>query len=122
MSHAWFELPIPGVQCISHKSQVSKQLPRPNFGRKPVRTRGGELLAPLIPRAVTGRRRVSDRQVLNGMVYKMRTGISWRDLPERYGPWKTVYRPTAGITTPHHLRQQPEEISRDAKVGLAVPG
>ncbi|MGQ4442057.1 IS5 family transposase [Streptomyces violaceoruber] len=49
-----------------------------------------ELLAPLIPRAATGRPRVSDRQVINGMVYKIRTGISWRDLPERYGPWKTV--------------------------------
>ncbi|MGW0621417.1 IS5 family transposase [Streptomyces sp. NPDC002765] len=50
-----------------------------------------DLLAPLIPRAVTGRPRVSDRQVINGMVYKIRTGISWRDLPERYGPWQTVY-------------------------------
>ncbi|MGJ5832021.1 IS5 family transposase [Streptomyces ossamyceticus] len=50
-----------------------------------------ELLAPLIPRAATGRPRVKDRQVVNGMVYKIRTGISWRDLPERYGPWKTVY-------------------------------
>ncbi|MBO3676553.1 transposase, partial [Streptomyces sp. NEAU-YJ-81] len=38
-----------------------------------------ELLAPLVPRAVTGRPRVSDRQVINGMVYKIRTGISWRD-------------------------------------------
>ncbi|MFF4060804.1 IS5 family transposase [Streptomyces sp. NPDC001668] len=50
-----------------------------------------ELLAPLIPRAATGRPRVEDRQVVNGMVYKIRTGVSWRDLPERYGPWKTVY-------------------------------
>ncbi|MFI8194559.1 IS5 family transposase [Streptomyces sp. NPDC085946] len=50
-----------------------------------------ELLAPLIPRAATGRPRVEDRQVVNGMVYKIRTGISWRDLPERYGPWKTVH-------------------------------
>ncbi|MFE9069260.1 IS5 family transposase [Streptomyces violaceusniger] len=50
-----------------------------------------ELLAPLIPRAATGRPRAGDRQVINGMVYKIRTGISWRDLPERYGPWKTVY-------------------------------
>ncbi|MGW3208672.1 transposase [Streptomyces sp. NPDC001135] len=50
-----------------------------------------ELLAPLIPRSATGRPRVEDRQVVNGMVYKLRTGISWRDLPERYGPWKTVY-------------------------------
>lgn len=50
-----------------------------------------ELLAPLIPRAATGRRRVSDRQVINGMVYKIRTGLTWRDLAERYGPWQTVY-------------------------------
>ncbi|WP_408052922.1 transposase [Streptomyces sp. HO565] len=50
-----------------------------------------ELLAPLIPRATTGRPRVADRQVINGMVYKIRTGISWRDLPARYGPWQTVY-------------------------------
>ncbi|WP_184829849.1 IS5 family transposase [Streptomyces griseomycini] len=50
-----------------------------------------ELLAPLIPQAATGRPRVEDRQVINGMVYKIRTGISWRDLPERYGPWKTMY-------------------------------
>ncbi len=49
------------------------------------------MLAPLIPQAATGRPRVSDRQVINGMVYKIRTGISWRDLPERYGPWQTVY-------------------------------
>lgn len=34
---------------------------------------------------------MADRQVINGMVYKIRTGISWRDLPERYEPWKTVY-------------------------------
>ncbi|MGX1249635.1 transposase [Streptomyces ambofaciens] len=34
---------------------------------------------------------MEDRQVINGIVYKIRTGVSWRDLPERYGPWKTVY-------------------------------
>ncbi|MEU6475460.1 transposase [Streptomyces sp. NPDC047017] len=58
-----------------------------------------ELLAPLIPRAATGRPRVSDQQVVNGMVYKIRTGISWRDRPKRYGPWKTVY------TRFHHYTQ-----------------
>ncbi|OSP29006.1 hypothetical protein B7767_40040 [Streptomyces sp. 13-12-16] len=50
-----------------------------------------ELLAPLIPRAATGRPRVEDRQVINGMVYKIRTGISRRDLPERYGFWQTAH-------------------------------
>ncbi|MFF8847944.1 transposase, partial [Streptomyces sp. NPDC015127] len=53
--------------------------------------RESRLLAPLIPRAFTGRPRVEDRQVVNGMVYKIRTEISRRDLPARYGPWKTVY-------------------------------
>ncbi|WP_369016233.1 transposase, partial [Streptomyces hesseae] len=33
-----------------------------------------ELLAPLIPSAVRGRPRVEDRRVINGMVYKIRTG------------------------------------------------
>ncbi|MFF2996965.1 transposase [Streptomyces sp. NPDC057950] len=50
-----------------------------------------ELLTSLIPRVATGRPRVEDRQVVNAMVYKLRTAISWRDLPERYGPWKTVH-------------------------------
>ncbi|WP_089682731.1 IS5 family transposase [Catalinimonas alkaloidigena] len=31
------------------------------------------------------------RQVLNGMLWILSTGAPWRDLPERYGPWKTVY-------------------------------
>jgi transposase len=31
------------------------------------------------------------RQVVNGILYRLRTGIPWRDLPERFGPWKTVY-------------------------------
>ncbi|GAA4486454.1 hypothetical protein GCM10023191_012640 [Actinoallomurus oryzae] len=29
--------------------------------------------------------------MINGMLFKAKTGVAWRDLPERYGPWKTVY-------------------------------
>ncbi len=29
--------------------------------------------------------------VLNGILWILRTGAPWRDLPERYGSWKTVY-------------------------------
>jgi transposase len=32
------------------------------------------------------------RQVLTGILFRARTGIPWRDLPERYGPWQTVYK------------------------------
>ncbi|MGY1583874.1 transposase [Streptomyces sp. MN13] len=49
-----------------------------------------DLLAPLIPRAVTGRPRADDRRVING-IYKIRTDLPWRCLPDRYGPWQTLY-------------------------------
>ncbi|MYS44801.1 transposase [Streptomyces sp. SID5998] len=42
----------------------------------------------MIRRAATGRPRVEDRRAINGMAYKTRTGVSWRDLPEGYGPWR----------------------------------
>jgi len=29
------------------------------------------------------------RTVINGILWKLRTGAPWRDLPERYGPWQT---------------------------------
>ncbi|GAA3117279.1 hypothetical protein GCM10010521_01250 [Streptomyces rameus] len=31
------------------------------------------------------------RQVVNGVLYRIRTGVQWRDLPERFGQWKTVH-------------------------------
>ncbi len=31
------------------------------------------------------------RQVIDGIMHRVRTGVQWRDLPERFGPWKTVY-------------------------------
>ena len=33
------------------------------------------------------------RQVVEGIVYRYRTGIAWRDLPrEQFGPWQTVWK------------------------------
>ncbi|MFG3368869.1 IS5 family transposase [Streptomyces sp. NPDC048156] len=31
------------------------------------------------------------RQVIDGILHRVRTGVQWRDLPERFGPWKSVY-------------------------------
>jgi transposase len=31
------------------------------------------------------------RQVINGMCWKLATGAPWRDIPERYGSWKTCH-------------------------------
>jgi transposase len=35
--------------------------------------------------------RVSDRRVLNGIFWVLRSGAPWRDLPESYGPPTTCY-------------------------------
>jgi transposase len=49
-------------------------------------------IAPLLPaRGGRGRQWRDHRQVINGILWKLRTGAPWRDLPERYGPWKTCH-------------------------------
>jgi len=45
----------------------------------------------ILPTKVRGVKRVDDRRVLNGIFYVLRTGIPWRDLPQQYGPYTTVY-------------------------------
>lgn len=53
-----------------------------------------ERIAPLLPPEKTGkpgRPAKENRQMLNAMVWIARSGAPWRDLPERYGPWKSVY-------------------------------
>lgn len=45
---------------------------------------------PLIHRH--GRRsKLGDRSFVDAVIYVLKTGTPWRDLPERYGNWKTVY-------------------------------
>jgi transposase len=51
-----------------------------------------ESLSPHLPSVVTGGRpREDDRRVLNGIVWKIRSGAPWRDVPARYGSWKSIY-------------------------------
>ena len=38
----------------------------------------------------TGRPNLHHRQVINGILWVLRTGAPWRDMPERYGSWSTV--------------------------------
>lgn len=38
-----------------------------------------------------GRPAKDNRIMLNGIIYWLNTGIPWRDLPERFGPWQSVY-------------------------------
>ena len=42
-------------------------------------------------RTKRGRPAQDHRKLLNGIVWVLRTGAPWRDLPERYGKWTTIY-------------------------------
>jgi transposase len=49
-------------------------------------------IAPLLP--PTGRpggQWADHRRTVNGILWKLSTGVPWRDVPERYGPWQTCY-------------------------------
>jgi transposase len=47
----------------------------------------------LLPPENTGEGRPSkpNRAMFNGMLWQAKTGAPWRDLPEYYGSWQTVY-------------------------------
>jgi transposase len=48
----------------------------------------------LLPPEDRGRGRpptIKNREALEGILYILRTGTPWRDLPSAYGPWHTIY-------------------------------
>lgn len=54
-----------------------------------------EQIEPLLPSNAGRRGRPfgDNRRVVEGIAYRYRTGIPWRDLPrEEFGPWKTVWK------------------------------
>jgi transposase len=50
-------------------------------------------IEPLLPAQYGKGRPFRDhRQVIEGIVFRYRAGVAWRDLPERFGPWQTVWK------------------------------
>lgn len=52
------------------------------------------VIEPLVPSS-QGRRGKplrDSRQVIDGIIFRYRTGIPWRDLPAEFGPWQTVWK------------------------------
>lgn len=44
------------------------------------------------PTGKRGRPFADPRVIIEGIIYRLRAGIPWRDLPECFGPWQTVHR------------------------------
>ncbi len=49
------------------------------------------IIEPLLPNKPRGVPRVDDRRVLNGILWRFRSGAPWAEIPERYGPSTTCY-------------------------------
>lgn len=63
------------------------------MGRGDLTNAEWDRLESFLPRGGARGGRWSDhRRVINGVLYRVRTGVQWRDLPERFGPWETVYK------------------------------
>jgi transposase len=52
------------------------------------------LLKDLLPaeRGRKSRPALDNRMIVNGILWRIRTGAPWRDLPDKYGKWMTVYQ------------------------------
>lgn len=52
-----------------------------------------ERLAPLLPPQSRkgGKQPLPHRPLVNGILWRARTGAPWRDIPERYGKWNTIH-------------------------------
>lgn len=53
-----------------------------------------EQIQPLLPKPIkrVGRPEVDPRKVLNGIIFVLKTGCAWRDMPKKYGSYTTCWR------------------------------
>ena len=73
-------------------------------------------IQPLLPPENTGKKgrpRKDDRTMVNGMLWMNRSGAQWRQLPERYGPWQSVYARFAKWRDDGILKSIFTELSKD---------
>src|SRR6266566_246203 len=58
------------------------------------------ILNPLLPdRGERGPAIADKRRTMNGILWVLRTGAPWRDLPERYGKWNSAFASPAGASS-----------------------
>src|SRR6478672_4352422 len=53
-----------------------------------------QLIEPMMPSSdgKQGNQFRDHRQVVEGIIYRFRSGLAWRDLPGEFGPWQTVWK------------------------------
>lgn len=70
------------------------------------------------PRSMLG-----DRLFIEAVLYRAKTGLPWRDLPDRFGPWKSVYNRFANWARKGHFAVIFRELQLEVDdVGSIVDG
>ena len=70
------------------------------------------------PEAIRG-----DRLFVEAVLYRAKTGCPWRDLPERFGPWKSVYNRFANWAKQGHWATIFQELQVEVdETGSIVDG
>ncbi len=65
--------------------------------------------------AATGRPRVDDRAALNGVLWVLRSGARWKDLPERFPSYQTCHRRFQAWVESRALRAVLETLAEDLR-------
>ena len=64
-------------------------------------------IEPLLPplKGRMGRPRAPYRPLIEGAIFRLRTGVAWRDLPAEFGPWPDGVKAPVRILQGRHVRQ-----------------
>jgi transposase len=81
-------------------------------------------LEPILPKPKRGPQSTrGDRLFIDAVLYRAKTGMAWRDLPERFGPWKTVYNRFANWARQGHWETIFRELQYEVdETGSIVDG
>jgi transposase len=68
-----------------------------------------DAIKPMLPNKLRGIPQVNDRRVLNGILWVLRSGAPWRDLPAAFGPLYHLLQPLRSLAAgrclePYHER------------------
>jgi transposase len=92
---------------------ASAVIQAPKLGPRIMRYELGDyewsVINPMLPNKPRGVPRVHDRHILNGILWILRSGAPWRDLPKSFGPYTTFYNRS---THRHPLRKVRSQLSR----------
>ena len=79
---------------MPRRKQDNQERPLPTIWRVPdeLWAKIEPVLAQYDPPKRTGRPRIDQRRALNGIIYRMRSGVQWNELPKEFGDDSSVHR------------------------------